>query len=106
MQDVAAKYTKLKGHVFDLESGDVMRVVLLTLSSASHYLLINYYHIVIDGASFNIFVSDLEKAYNGQTLGAPPRQYPDFSVAQRQALEKGDMRDELSYWQGVFPAGE
>ncbi len=106
VQDVAAEYTKLKGHVFGLESGDVMRVVLLTLSSASHYLLINYHHIVMDGASFNIFVSDLEKAYSGQSLGAPPRQYPDFSLAQRQALEKGDMRDELSYWQGVFPAGE
>lgn len=106
VQDVAAGYTKLKGHVFDLESGDVMRVVLLTLSSASHYLLINYHHIVMDGASFNVFVSDLEKAYNGQSLGVPPRQYPDFSVAQRQALKEGDMRDELSYWQGVFPAGE
>ncbi len=106
VQDVDAEYTKLKGHVFDLESGDVMRVVLLTLSSASHYLLINYHHIVMDGASFNVFVSDLEKAYSGQSLGAPPRQYPDFSLAQRQALENGDMRDELSYWQGVFPAGE
>ena len=106
VQDVAAEYMKLKGHVFDLESGDVMRIVLLTLSSASRYLLINYHHIVMDGASFNIFVSDLEKAYGGQSLGAPPRQYPDFARAQRQALEKGDMRDELSYWQGVFPAGE
>ena len=106
VQDVVAEYTKLKGHVFDLESGDVMRMVLLTLSSASHYLLINYHHIVMDGASFNVFVSDLENAYNGQSLGEPPRQYPDFSVAQRQALEKGDMRDELKYWQGVFPAGE
>ena len=106
VQDVTAEYTKLKGHVFDLESGDVMRIVLLTLSSASHYLLINYHHIVMDGASFNIFISDLEKAYSGRSLGAPPRQYPEFSLAQRQSLEKGDMRDELSYWRGVFPADE
>ena len=105
-QDVAAEYTKLKGHLFNLESGDVMRMVLLTLSSASHYLLINYHHIIMDGASFNVFISDLEKAYNGQPLGGLPRQYPDFSMAQRRALENGDMRDELSYWQGVFPAGE
>ena len=106
VQDVAAEYTKLKGHLFNLESGDVMRMVLLTLSSTSHYLLINYHHIVMDGASFNIFISDLEKAYNSQPLGGLPRQYPDFSVAQRRALENGDMRDELSYWRGVFPAGE
>ena len=60
----------------------------------------------MDGASFDIFVSDLEKAYSGHSLGVPPRQYPDISLLQRQALEKGDMRDELSYWQGIFPAGE
>ncbi|KAJ5382444.1 Acyl transferase/acyl hydrolase/lysophospholipase [Penicillium concentricum] len=105
-EEVAAEYKTLKEHVFDLENGDVMRILLLTLSSGNHHLLINYHHIVMDGASFNIFTADLEKAYSGQSLGAPPGQYPAFSVAQRQALEKGEMSDELTYWQGVFPAGE
>ena len=92
----------------ETNAGEAYQKVLPSspLSSASHYLLFNFHHIVMDGASFNIFVSDLEKAYSGQSLGAPPRQYPDFTLAQRQALEKGDMRDELSYWQGIFPAGE
>lgn len=105
-EEVAAECKSIKEHVFDLESGDVMRVVLLTLSSGNHYLLINYHHIVMDGASFNIFIADLEKAYSGQSLGTPPGQYPAFSVAQRQALENGDMSNELKYWQGVFPADE
>ncbi|KAJ5493860.1 Acyl transferase/acyl hydrolase/lysophospholipase [Penicillium fimorum] len=105
-EEVATEYKTLKEHVFDLENGDVMRILLLTLSSGNHHLLINYHHIVMDGASFNIFTADLEKAYSGQSLGAPPGQYPAFSVAQRQALEKGEMSDELTYWQGVFPAGE
>jgi hybrid polyketide synthase/nonribosomal peptide synthetase ACE1 len=106
VDEVASEYAKLKSHVFELETGDVMRVVLLALSSTSHYLLINYHHIVMDGASFNVFVADLEKAYNGQSLGVPPRQYPDFSVAQWKALENGGMSEELAYWKGVFPAGE
>ncbi|KAJ5103135.1 Acyl transferase/acyl hydrolase/lysophospholipase [Penicillium argentinense] len=104
--EVSAEYKRVKEHVFDLERGDVMRMVLLTLSSANHYLLINYHHIVMDGVSFNIFIADLEKAYNGQSLGAPPRQYPAFSVAQQKALDMGEMTDHLKYWQGVFPAGE
>ncbi|KAF2258395.1 hypothetical protein CC78DRAFT_587196 [Lojkania enalia] len=104
--DVEFEYNKLRGHVFDLEQGDVMRLVLLTLSSSSHYLLINYHHIVMDGASFNVFFSDLEKAYIGQSLGPSPRQYPEFSVAQRRALDKGEMSEEMKYWQTVFPAGE
>ena len=105
-EDVAGEYKKVKEHVFDLENGDIMQIVLLTLSSASHYLMINYHHIVMDGESFNVFISELEKAYKGQSLGPPPRQYPDFSVAQRQAFEKGELREELIYWQGIFPAGE
>jgi hybrid polyketide synthase/nonribosomal peptide synthetase ACE1 len=104
--DVDTAYNKLRAHVFDLEHGDVMRLVLLTLSSSSHYLLINYHHIVMDGASWNVFFSDLEKAYVGQSLGPAPMQYPEFSAAQRRALDNGDMKEELKYWRTVFPAGE
>ena len=104
--DVDGEYLKLKQHVFDLESGDILKLVLLTLSSSKHYFLINYHHIVMDGASFNVWITDLEKAYNGQSLGPLPRPYPDFSTAQRQALEQGGMSEEMGYWQKVFPAGE
>jgi hybrid polyketide synthase/nonribosomal peptide synthetase ACE1 len=106
VEDVAAEYAKLKAHVFDLANGEMIRLVLLTLLSSTHYLLINHHHIVMDGVSFQVFLSDLEKAYNNQSLGATPRQFPDFSAAQRQAFEKGEMNDELKYWRGVFPAGE
>lgn len=106
VDEVAAEYANLKAHVFDLESGEMLRLVLLTISPSSHYLLINYHHILMDGVSFQVFLSDLEKAYNNQSLGSPPRQFPDFSAAQRKAFEDGDMSDELKYWQGVFPAGE
>lgn len=102
-EQVGQELEALRQHVFDLEHGDVMKLVLLTLSSSSHYLLINYHHIVMDGASFNVFFSDLEKSYMGQSLGPSPRQYPEFSVAQRRALDNGDMSDELMYWKTVFP---
>ncbi|KAL8721594.1 MAG: hypothetical protein Q9225_001758 [Loekoesia sp. 1 TL-2023] len=105
-EDVIAEYTKLRAHVFDLANGEMARLVLLSLSPTSHFLLLNYHHIIMDGVSFQVFLTDLEKAYNGQSLGKPPRQFPDFSVAQRQAFENGEMNDELKYWQGVFPAGE
>lgn len=106
--DVSAEYKLLKQHVFDLASGDTMRILLLQISSSDqdHYLLINYHHIVMDGVSFQVFLADLEKAYNGQSLGPPPRQYPDFAAAQRRALDAGEMKDELKYWQGIFPNGE
>jgi hybrid polyketide synthase/nonribosomal peptide synthetase ACE1 len=104
VEDIGPELEAIGRHVFDLEHGDVMKLVLLTLSSSSHYLLINYHHIVMDGASWNVFFSDLEKAYLGQSLGPSPRQYPDFSVAQRRAIDNGDMLDELQFWKTIFPA--
>ncbi|KAL7941948.1 hypothetical protein V8C42DRAFT_360388 [Trichoderma barbatum] len=106
VEDVIAEYHKLQEHVFDLESGELMRLVLLSLSPSVHYFLFNYHHIIMDGVSFQVFLADLEKAYKGQPLGPAPRQFPDYSRAQRQAFEDGEMKDELKYWRGVFPAGE
>ena len=106
VDEAAAEYKNLRAHEFDLASGPLLRLMLLTLSPTSHYLLVCYHHIIMDMASFQIFTSDLDKVYNGQLLGPPPRQFPDFSVAQWQALENGELSDELKYWQGVFPPGE
>lgn len=106
VEDVVAEYHALQKHVFDLESGELIRLVLLSLSPSVHYFLFNYHHIIMDGVSFQVFLSDLEKAYKGQPLGPAPRQFPDYSRAQRQAYEDGSMKDELTYWRSVFPAGE
>ncbi|KAI9151431.1 lovastatin nonaketide synthase [Paramyrothecium foliicola] len=106
VDEVAVEYAKIQQHVFDLESGELIDLVLLSLSPSSHYFLFNYHHIIMDGVSFQIFIADLEKAYNGQSLGPAPRQFPDFSRAQRHAYENGEMDDELKYWRSVFPAGE
>lgn len=106
VDEVAAEYEKLRTSDIDMASGELLRLVLLTLSPSSHYLLMYHHHIIMDGVSLQVFLADLEKAYSGESLGAPPRQYPEFSVAQRRAFENGDMSKELEYWRGVFPDGE
>ncbi|KAK4675878.1 putative Hybrid PKS-NRPS biosynthetic cluster [Podospora pseudoanserina] len=105
-EDVAVEYAKLKAHEFDLAAGESMKLVLLSKSPENHFLLINYHHIVMDGVSFQVFLSDLEKAYNNQSLGKAPRQFPDFSASQRQAFESGDMAANLDHWRGIFPEGQ
>ncbi|KAK7961959.1 hybrid NRPS/PKS enzyme [Apiospora aurea] len=105
-EEVETLYHQLQQHVFDLESGQLIRIVLVTLTPTLHYILFNYHHIAMDGVSFQIFVQDLEKAYKGEPLGPSPRQFPDYSRAQREAYESGEMADELKYWRSVFPAGQ
>jgi hybrid polyketide synthase/nonribosomal peptide synthetase ACE1 len=105
-EDVAIEYAKIRSYELDLETGDLLKLVLLTLSPSVHFLLMNYHHIIMDGISWQVFLADLQKAYNGEPLGAPPRQYPEFSVAQRKALESGAMDEQLNYWRQTFPSSD
>lgn len=106
IEDVKARFRQLREHKFDLASGDLLQMVLMTLSSSSHYFLVHHHHIVMDGVSVQVFLADLAKAYQYQSLGPLPRQYPDFSLAQRQEYDAGNMDKELSYWRTIFPAGK
>ncbi|CRG89192.1 Nonribosomal peptide synthetase 14 [Talaromyces islandicus] len=101
-EEVLMEYQALRSHVFDLRNGNLTRVVLLSLSPTSHYLLFCYHHIVMDGVSYQIFLSDLEKAYKGQSLGGPPHQLSEFSNAQLEAYKTGQLDDDLTYWKDVF----
>ncbi|KAI0111114.1 lovastatin nonaketide synthase [Nemania sp. FL0031] len=103
VEDVTTEYMQLRANEFDLASGPLLRLILLTLSPTSHYLLVNYHHMIMDMASFQILTLELEKVYNGQPLGPPPQQYSDFSVAQYRALENGEFAEDLAYWRSVFP---
>ncbi|KAF4119349.1 hypothetical protein GMORB2_4868 [Geosmithia morbida] len=101
--DEVVEYRKLQKHVSTLEDGELIRLVLVSLSPTDHYLLFNYHHITMDGVSFQVFVHDLEKAYKGQSLGPAPRQFLNYSRAQRRALESGELDDQLKYWRTIFP---
>ena len=106
MEDVALEYETLKESDLDLASGELLQLVLLTLSPLSHYLLVHHHHIIMDGLSLQVLLNDLEKAYKGESLGPPPRQYPDFSKAQGSAFRGGEMEKELRYWRMIFPPSE
>ncbi|KAI1824158.1 lovastatin nonaketide synthase [Xylaria intraflava] len=106
VEEVTAEYKQLQAHEFDFASGPLLRLVLLTLSPTSHHLLVNYHHMIMDMASFQILTAELEKVYSGQSLGLPPQQYPDFSIVQRQRLERGEFNEDLEYWRGVFPTDD
>ncbi|KAF3768882.1 hypothetical protein M406DRAFT_10616, partial [Cryphonectria parasitica EP155] len=102
VEDVAAEYAKIKVHEFAIERGEVMRMMLMSLDPSTHYLLMSYHHIILDGISVTIFLQDLEKAYKHMTLGPPPTQITTLSKAQHEAYKSGNMNEALGYWRGVF----
>ncbi|OKL60321.1 hypothetical protein UA08_04451 [Talaromyces atroroseus] len=99
---VAEEFEAMKNHVFDIENGEIMRVILLSLNPLNSFLIIGYHHINMDGASLEVFLRDLELVYCRKPLSQPVYQYSAFSLWQRKEIESGKMKDELQYWKSEF----
>lgn len=97
-QEVAQEFKLLTDYNFDIERGETMRILLLSLTETVSFLIIAYHHINMDGVSLEVFLSDLEKAYNHKALPEPVLQYSDYSSRQQQELKNGGMKSELKFW--------
>ena len=102
--DIQDQFQKLKGHVYDLEKGETMRIILLSQSRTRHFLLCGYHHINMDGTSLVVLISDLHKLYLGEKMSPPYLQYPDFSEQQLSRLHSGEWDNEIAFWRKEFDA--
>ena len=88
---------------FDLAGGPVVRARLWKLGEQDHLLLIIVHHIVSDGWSGGVLFDELGKLYEAFATGEPsplpelPAQYVDFSVWQREWLDRV-LDKQLDYW--------
>jgi amino acid adenylation domain-containing protein len=89
---------------FDITKAPLMRATLLRLSDDDSLLLLTLHHIVSDGWSVGVFLSELTTLYPAFSLGKPsplaelPIQYGDYAVWQRQYLSGEILERQLSYW--------
>ncbi|HEX4722554.1 MAG TPA: amino acid adenylation domain-containing protein, partial [Pseudonocardiaceae bacterium] len=83
---------------FDLRRGPLFRGLLVRVTEREHVLLLGAHHIVIDGWSMGILVTELAALYRGDPLPELPLQYPDFAVWQRNRLANGAIDDQIEYW--------
>jgi hybrid polyketide synthase/nonribosomal peptide synthetase ACE1 len=93
---------QMKAHVFNLSDGEIMRVRLLSLNQEKHWIIFGFHHINMDGISFEVFWSDVEKAYQGQALSQDGLQYPDFTMRQLREYEEGAWAGDLAYWRAQY----
>ncbi|MEV8019189.1 amino acid adenylation domain-containing protein [Streptomyces sp. NPDC086554] len=90
---------------FDLETGPLIRTVLLRSADDDHTLLLNWHHIICDGWSRQVFLDEFlelvaaQAEFRAPDLAPLPAQYADL-VARRRHLREGDpvYEAELSYW--------
>ncbi|HET6974042.1 MAG TPA: amino acid adenylation domain-containing protein [Pyrinomonadaceae bacterium] len=83
---------------FDLSTGPLLRATLWHVGADIHILLLAMHHIVADGWSIGIFVSELSAIYNAAPLAELPCQYADFAQWQRRQLSGEALATHLDYW--------
>ncbi|MBG1243498.1 non-ribosomal peptide synthetase [Nostoc sp. NZL] len=90
---------------FDLATEPLVRATLLVLSETEHILLLIMHHIISDGWSMGVVMSELATLYEAFCIGqlSPlaelPIQYVDFAAWQRQWLQGDVLEAQLTYWQ-------
>ncbi|MCA1681610.1 MAG: amino acid adenylation domain-containing protein, partial [Actinobacteria bacterium] len=91
---------------FDLARGPLMRVGLVRLGAQEHVLTLMLHHIVTDGWSNGVLMSELGELYRSEVTGTAPQlaelvvQYADFAVWQRERLSDSVLQGQLEYWKG------
>ncbi len=95
---------EISQHPFDLERGPLLRCKLLRLGEKDHIVLVAIHHIICDGSSIRLLLSELFELYlasrmgRASSLGTPAAQYADYARWQRQWLESAAIEPELDYW--------
>jgi amino acid adenylation domain-containing protein len=89
---------------FELGVGPLVRLTLLRLEAEEHMLLLTVHHIVFDGWSTGVLISELTALYRAYESGhdSPlaelPVQYADYAVWQREWFQGEESEQLLSYW--------
>ena len=109
--ELAGLVAAAAGYVFDLAAELPLRGWLFALSEDEHVLVLLCHHIVGDGWSLQVLISDLAAAYAARAEGrapdwAPlPVQYGDYTMWQRDLLggdddggDGGVLAGQIEYW--------
>jgi amino acid adenylation domain-containing protein len=91
-------------HRFDLATGPLVRAHLVRLDAGEHQLVLTVHHVVCDGWSLSVLLTDLagayEQALSGRTpaLAPPAARYGDVAAWQRRRLTGAERERLLGYW--------
>jgi acyl carrier protein len=103
-EEAAALVARVTAQVFDLSQPPPIRCAVITLSDAEHVLAVSMHHIVSDGWSMGVFVSELAEIYSAlRTKRTPelptlPFQFADYAGAHRTWLASDGGTASIAFW--------
>ncbi len=101
-EDEIQDYIKSFLKPFDLSKPPLMRAELLIVSDNKCILLVDIHHIVADGESINIIISELWDLYQEKTLPELPITYKDYAVWQQDFLKSDEFIKLEEFWLNKF----
>ena len=87
---------------FDLSKAPLFRAMLIKLEDNKVALFIDIHHIISDGTSLDIFIDELCKLYNNQSLDHLKLTYKDFAVWENSRISSGDFDKAEDFWLKQF----
>ncbi|TCP54571.1 amino acid adenylation domain-containing protein [Tumebacillus sp. BK434] len=89
---------------FDLPNGPLLRATAMRMADDKHMLVLVIHHIIADGWSLGVLISEIAKLYAAFAQGAPspltglPLQYGDFAHWQKLPEQQAALDSQLAYW--------
>ncbi|KAI0112010.1 hypothetical protein GGR51DRAFT_557191 [Nemania sp. FL0031] len=96
--EVSAVFKSVQEHVYDVQRGDTLRVILLSRASHEHWLIIGLLPLALDGNASQIFLAEVLRQYlrPHQSPGTIP--FSRYSEQQHLEYETGRFQDALEFW--------
>lgn len=98
-------------HPFDLEKGPLLRAKLLKVDRDEFLFLLTMHHIISDGWSMEVIVSEVKELYDAFTaqkespLSPLKIQYKDYAAWQNNLMKGGAFEKDKQYWLNRFNDG-
>ncbi len=96
-QDIEEKLVSLL-KPFDLVDGPLLRVYVVEhVHSGSSLLYLDFHHIIADGQSIHLLLSEFMKLYKGETLSHKKLDYTDYILWQENE-KPNSIADNITFW--------
>ncbi|WP_426094737.1 amino acid adenylation domain-containing protein [Flavobacterium sp. DSR2-3-3] len=108
-EQTVSDYLQNQGNIaFDLEQAPLLRAGLLALDKQKHVFFLSMHHIIGDGWSLELLVSEVVQIYNGLNYGFEIDlpvlniQYKDYAVWLNQELQQEKHQQSKEFWLSQF----
>lgn len=83
---------------FDLQQAPLIRAVLIRTDKEEYILAYDIHHIVSDGTSAEIIISELAKYYNGESIEPLKYQFRNYVAWQKRVNESEEYQKHKNFW--------